>query len=314
MQLTKPIKTISIVVPVCNERGNLPILMAEIKAVMDPLPYQYSIIFVEDSSTDGTLEFIKSEASSNNYIFYVSLTKSFGHQNALKAGLDRANADAVIMMDGDLQHPPALIPTLIQQWEEGFDIVYTIRKDHQDIQYLKKKTSNLFYNVINNLSDIELEQGTADFRLMDKKVVQVFRTFSEMDIFMRGLVKWMGFKQIGIEYISALRSAGNSKYTVKKMVRFALQGITSFSTKPLYIAAYLGLFFSLCSLLYIPYILYGFISGHVISGWASLIATIAFFGGLQLMILGIIGVYLGKLFMQSKQRPHYIVKETNIFE
>ncbi len=312
--MAKDIKTISIVVPVCNERGNLPILMAEIKAVMGELPYQYSILFVEDSSTDGTLEFIKSEAASTNNIFYVSLTKSFGHQNALKAGLDRANADAVIMMDGDLQHPPALIPTLIQQWEEGFDIVYTIRKDHQDIQYLKRKTSNLFYNVINNLSDIELEQGTADFRLMDKKVVQVFRNFSEMDIFMRGLIKWMGFKQIGIEYISALRSAGNSKYTVKKMVRFALQGITSFSTKPLYIAAYLGLFFSLCSLLYIPYILYGFISGHVISGWASLIATIAFFGGLQLMILGIIGVYLGKLFMQSKQRPHYIVKETNLFE
>ncbi len=312
--MAKDIKTISIVVPVCNERGNLPILIAEIKAVMVELPYQYSILFVEDSSTDGTLEFIKSEAASTDYIFYVSLTKSFGHQNALKAGLDRANADAVIMMDGDLQHPPALIPTLIQQWEEGFDIVYTIRKDHQDIQYLKRKTSNLFYNVINNLSDIELEQGTADFRLMDKKVVQVFRNFSEMDIFMRGLIKWMGFKQIGIEYISALRSAGNSKYTVKKMVRFALQGITSFSTKPLYIAAYLGLFFSLCSLLYIPYILYGFISGHVISGWASLIATIAFFGGLQLMILGIIGVYLGKLFMQSKQRPHYIVKETNLFE
>jgi glycosyltransferase involved in cell wall biosynthesis len=314
MHIAKDIKTISIVVPVCNERGNLPILIAEIKAVMVELPYQYSIIFVEDSSTDGTLEFIKSEAASSNYIFYISLTKSFGHQNALKAGLDKANADAVIMMDGDLQHPPALIPTLIQQWEEGFDIVYTIRKDHQDIQYLKRKTSNLFYNVINNLSDIELEQGTADFRLMDKKVVQVFRSFSEMDIFMRGLIKWMGFNQIGIEYISALRSAGDSKYTVKKMVRFALQGITSFSTKPLYIAAYLGLFFSLCSLLYIPYILYGFISGHVISGWASLIATIAFFGGLQLMILGIIGVYLGKLFMQSKHRPHYIIKETNLFE
>lgn len=312
--MAKDTKTISIVVPVCNERGNLPILIAEIKAVLAPLPYQYSIIFIEDSSTDGTLEFIKTEAASTNYIFYVSLTKSFGHQNALKAGLDRANSDAVIMMDGDLQHPPTLIPTLIQQWEEGFDIVYTIRKDHQDIQYLKRKTSNLFYNVINNLSDIELEQGTADFRLMDKKVVQVFRTFSEMDIFMRGLVKWMGFKQIGIEYISALRGTGNSKYTVKKMVRFALQGITSFSTKPLYIAAYLGLFFSLCSLLYIPYILYGFISGQVISGWASLIATIAFFGGLQLMILGIIGVYLGKLFMQGKQRPHYIVKETNLFE
>lgn len=305
-------KTISIIVPVWNERGNLPILIDEINKALSPLNYSYSIIFVEDSSTDGTLEYIKDQAAKTNYIKFISLTKSFGHQNALKAALDRTEADAVIMMDGDLQHPPALLPTLIKKWEEGFDIVYTIRIDHQDIQYLKKKTSNLFYNIINNLSDIELEQGTADFRLMDQKVVKVFRTFTESDIFMRGLIKWMGFNQIGIEYTSELRGAGESKYTVKKMIRFALQGITSFSTKPLYIAAYLGLFFSLFSLLYIPYILISLLYGHVVSGWASMIATIAFFGGLQLMILGIIGLYLGKLFMQSKQRPHYIIKETNL--
>ncbi len=312
MQSPEAPKTISIIVPVWNERGNLPILIDEIKKALTPLSYTYSIIFVEDSSTDGTLEYIKDQAVNTDYIFYISLTKSFGHQNALKAALDRTDADAVIMMDGDLQHPPSMLPTLIKKWEEGYDIVYTIRNDHQDIQYLKKKTSNFFYNIINNLSDIELEQGTADFRLMDHKVVKVFRTFTESDIFMRGLIKWMGFNQIGIEYTSALRGSGESKYTVKKMIRFALQGITSFSTKPLYIAAYLGLFFSLFSLLYIPYILISFIYGHVVSGWASMIATIAFFGGLQLMILGIIGLYLGKLFMQSKQRPHYIVKETNL--
>ncbi len=305
-------KTLSIVVPVCNERGNLPTLLDEIDKAIKDLPYTYSVIFVEDSSTDGTLEFIKEKAANNNHIFYISLTKSFGHQNALKAALDRTEADGVIMMDGDLQHPPALIPELIKKWEEGYDIVYTIRNDHQDIQYLKRKTSNMFYNIINNLSDIELEQGTADFRLMDHKVVRVFRTFTEADIFMRGLIKWMGFKQIGIEYTSAVRGAGVSKYTLKKMIRFALQGITSFSTKPLYIAAYLGLFFSLFSLLYIPYILISLIYGHIVSGWASMIATIAFFGGLQLMILGIIGLYLGKLFVQSKHRPHYIVKETNL--
>jgi dolichol-phosphate mannosyltransferase len=305
-------KTLSIIVPVCNERGNLPILLDEINKAIKDLPYTYSVIFVEDSSTDGTLEFIKEKAANNNHIFYISLTKSFGHQNALKAALDRTEADGVIMMDGDLQHPPSLIPELIKKWEEGYDIVYTIRNDHQEIQYLKRKTSNMFYNIINNLSEIELEQGTADFRLLDHKVVRVFRTFTEADIFMRGLIKWMGFKQIGIEYTSAARGAGESKYTVKKMIRFALQGITSFSTKPLYLAIYLGFIFSLLALLYIPYVIYSYYFGVTITGWSSVVVAIAFFSGLQLMIMGIIGIYIGKLFMQSKHRPHYIIKETNL--
>ena len=307
-------KSVCIVVPVCNERGNLPILIEEIEKNFQLLPYTLSLLFVEDSSTDGTLEYIKERAKQSSNIFYISFTKSFGHQNALKAGLDKTDADAVIMMDGDMQHPPALLPQILHEWENGNDVVYTIRKDHKDISMLKKKTSNLFYEVINNLSDIELEPGTADFRLMDRKVVNVFRTFNESDMFIRGLVKWMGFKEVGIEYISALRLDGKSKYSIKRMIRFALQGITSFSTKPLYVAAYLGFFFSLASLLYIPYIIYSYYFGHYVSGWTSMIATMAFFGGLQLMILGIIGIYLGKLFMQSKQRPHYIIKESNIPE
>lgn len=305
-------KSLSIIIPVCNERGNLPLLLSELEAVCSALPYSYSFIFVEDSSTDGTLAFIKEQAAGNPHIFYISLTKSFGHQNALKAGLDRTKADAVIMMDGDLQHPPSLIPELIKQWESGYDIVYTIRNDHKEIGLWKKKTSRIFYDVINNLSDIEIEPGTADFRLMDKKTVDVFRRFHETDLFLRGLIKWMGFSQIGIEYTSRLRQSGATKYSIKKMIRFALQGITSFSTKPLYIAAYLGLFFSLCSVVYIPYIIYAYTFGHSVSGWGSLIATIAFFGGLQLMILGIIGIYIGKIYMQGKNRPHYIVKETNL--
>ncbi|MDI9365824.1 MAG: glycosyltransferase family 2 protein [Flavobacterium sp.] len=305
-------KSIAIVVPVCNEIGNLPMLINEVEAALQQLPYNIQFIFVEDSSTDGTLEYLKEKASTHSNIFYISLTKSFGHQNALKAGLDRANTDAVIMMDGDLQHPPALLPELIKQWENGYDIVYTIRNDHSETGLLKQKTSEFFYGIINNLSDIELEAGTADFRLMDSKVVAIFRTFSEADIFLRGLVKWMGFKQIGIQYTSALRLTGKSKYSFKKMARLAVQGITSFSTKPLYIAAYLGFVFSLCSLLCIPYIIISYFWERPVSGWASTIVTISFFGGLQLMILGIIGIYLGKLFMQSKQRPHYIIKESNL--
>ncbi len=305
-------KKISIVVPACNEEGNIPILIETVDQVMSKLPYDYQLIFVDDGSSDGTLALLKAISANNTHIRYIGLSRNFGHQNALKAGLDLAGGDAVIMMDGDMQHPPALIPILLEQWEAGNDIVYTIRKDHQDMPMMKRKTSNMFYNLINNLSDIELEQGTADFRLMDRRVVDVFREFKETDLFLRGLVKWMGFKQSGIEYEPAERLKGKSKYTMKKMIRFALQGITSFSTKPLYIATYLGMCFSLISLLYVPYIIYSYYFGQAISGWTSIIATIAFFGGLQLMILGIIGMYLGKLFQQSKQRPHYIVKETNL--
>lgn len=305
-------KKISIVVPACNEEGNIPVLVEALENVLSKLDYDYQLIFVDDGSTDGTLALLKAISTTKPHIRYIGLSRNFGHQNALKAGLDLAGGDAVIMMDGDMQHPPELIPIMLEQWEAGNDIVYTIRKDHQDMPMMKRKTSNMFYNLINNLSDIELEQGTADFRLMDRRVVNVFREFKETDLFLRGLVKWMGFQQSGIEYEPAERLKGKSKYTMKKMIRFALQGITSFSTKPLYIATYLGMCFSLISLLYVPYIIYSYYFGHAISGWTSIIATIAFFGGLQLMILGIIGMYLGKLFQQSKQRPHYIVKETNI--
>ena len=306
-------KTISIVVPVCNEEANVPILIREINAVFQQLPeYYYSFVFIDDGSTDNTLTVLKELAAGQNNLFFVSLSRNFGHQNALKAGLDLANGDAVIMMDADLQHPPALIPALVKEWQNGFDVVYTIRKDHSELPLMKRKTSNLFYNLINNLSDIELEQGTADFRLMDKKVILAFRTFQESDLFMRGLVKWIGFSQKGIEYDPSVRSHGESKYTLKKMIRFALQGITSFSTRPLYTATYLGLAFACLSLLFIPYVIYSYYFGHVISGWASIIATISFFGGLQLMILGVLGLYLGKLFIQSKQRPHYLVKESNL--
>lgn len=306
-------KKVSIIVPVCNEEANIPVLVDAVTRVFQSITgYDYYFLFVDDGSTDGTLQMMKTQAAARSNFFFCSLARNFGHQNALKAGLDLADADAVIMMDGDMQHPPSLIPEMIREWENGYDIVYTIRRDHKEMPLMKRKTSNLFYNLINNLSDIELEQGTADFRLMDRKVVEVFRAFKEADLFMRGLVKWMGFNQLGIEYDPAERTHGKSKYTLKKMIRFALQGITSFSTRPLYVAAYLGFTFAMLSLLYIPYIIYSYYFGHTISGWTSMIATIAFFGGLQLMILGIIGMYIGKLFVQSKQRPHYIVKESNL--
>ncbi|GGH81522.1 dolichol-phosphate mannosyltransferase [Filimonas zeae] len=305
-------KLVSVVVPVYNEKDNVVLLSQTLRDTFAVLPYRYNTIFVDDGSTDGTADVIRRLAAENKHVRYISFSRNFGHQAALKAGLDMADGDCVISMDGDMQHPPELIPVMLQKWEEGYDVVYTLRREDENLSYFKRTTSNAFYSMLNRLSDITIEKGAADFRLLNRNVVEVVRNFQESDLFFRGLVKWSGFKQLGIEYDPAKRNSGVSKYTFKKMMRFALQGITSFSTKPLYAAIYLGFVFSLLALLYIPYVLYSYWMGHVISGWASIIVTIAFFGGMQLMILGIIGLYLGKLFMQSKKRPIYIVKESNI--
>lgn len=305
-------KLVSIVVPVYNERDNVQLLAQAIQNTFASLPYRYNVIFIDDGSADDTLEILKALSLADSNMRYVSFSRNFGHQAALKAGLDMAEGDCVISMDGDMQHPPELIPLLLAKWEEGFNVVYTVRKEDAGLPFVKRKTSNAFYSVLNGLSDIEIEKGTADFRLLDKTVVTVLRNLHEYELFFRGLVKWAGFKQIAIEYTPSQRNAGVSKYTYKKMVRFALQGFTSFSNRPLYAATYIGFIFAFLSLLYIPYVIFSFIFEHPISGWASIIVTIAFFGGLQLLILGIIGIYIGKLFTQSKQRPVYIVKESNL--
>ncbi len=303
---------IDIVIPLYNEEGNVLCLADVLTRELEKTGYPYTVIFVDDGSSDNTLELLQRLAVKDNRIRYISLSRNFGHQNALKAGLDHADGSCVIMMDGDMQHPPEVLHEMLQKWKAGYDVVYTLRKPSEDIGFMKRGSSDMFYKFMNTMSNIEMEQGSADFRLMDKKVMDVFRQFNESDPFLRGLVKWVGFRQIGLTYEAAVRNHGKSKYSVKKMVKFAVQGITSFSTKPLYIAAYIGIIFALLSTLYIPYIAYSYFSGRSISGWTSLIVTVAFLGGLQLMILGIIGIYLGKLFMQSKHRPNYIIKESRL--
>lgn len=304
-------RKISIVIPAYNEQMNVQVIVKALVEEMHMLPYNYEIIIVDDGSKDNTLTVLREMAKQYENLVYIGFSRNFGHQYALKAGLDMACGDAVIMMDADMQHPPTLIPEMLFQWENGNDVVYTIRKNDKALPFFKRVTSKLFYKFINFLSDVKLEPGTADFRLIDRKVVDVIKDLNEYDLFMRGIFKWVGFQQLGIEYKSAERQHGTSQYTFKKMMRLALNGITSFSTKPLYYAVYLGLFFSLLSFLYVPYVLYSYYFGHPISGWASLIVSIAFFGGLQLMMLGILGIYVGRVFVQSKERPQYIVKETN---
>ena len=215
-------------------------------------------------------------------------------------------------MDADLQHPPALIPSLIRKWEEGAQVVATLRTYPSDISKKKRKSSQQFYKLLNLLSDIEIKEGSADFRLLDQSVVEVIRQMKENEPFLRGMVPWVGFTQVYIPYTAQARHSGETKYTIKKMFQLALSGVTSFSVKPLYFAVFLGFFFSLLSVLYIPYVIYSFLNGSEISGWASLIMTIVFFGGLQLIILGIIGVYIGKIFTQTKERPAYIIQEAHL--
>lgn len=307
-------KSIAIVIPSYNEATNIDVLVNALNETVSNLSYDFKFVFVDDGSSDDTIAILREKSKLQSNIFYVELSRNFGHQNALKAGIDlvKNDADAIISMDGDMQHPPKIIPKLIQKWEEGYEVVYTIREEDKKLSYFKNKSSNMFYGLMNKLSDIKFEPGTADFRLIDKKVAQVFSDFSENELFIRGIINWVGFKQFAVNYEPNERFSGKSKYTFGKMLRFAIQGITSFSTKPLSMAIILGISLSvLAFIFYIGYVIYSIYYGHVISGWASVITTVVFFGGLNLVVLGIIGVYIGKLFMQSKGRPNYLISNTN---
>lgn len=305
-------KKVSLILPAHNEEGNIRPIYEEISKCMGLTNYDFSIIFVDDGSTDQTLSSIQSLAEIDNRVKYIELSRNFGHQFAIKAGLDHADAEIVIMMDCDLQHPPELIPMMLKEHERGYEIVRTRRKEADHEGYLKKKTSSLFYSFISKFSEVRLEKGSADFRLVSGKALEQLRNFNEMDLFFRGLVKWMGFKQVSIEFEPNERQRGETKYTFAKMFHFGLKGFTSFSTKPLYFSAYLGIFVSIISLLFLPYVLSALLTGHTVAGWASIMLTISFFGGLNLLVLGIIGVYLAKLFMQNKSRPHYIIRNANL--
>lgn len=299
---------ISVIVPTFNESGNIDQLAGEVSAT---LKEDYEIIFVNDGSDDDSLAKVKELGNKNKSVKYVSFSRNFGHQAALRAGLAYAKGDAVISMDADLQHPPALVPELIAKWREGFDIVYTIRKETDGTGLAKRLTSKWFYKTINFVADLHIEEGTADFRLLDRKVVDVINVQQESDLFMRGYINWIGFNRIGIPYVPAKRFSGHSKYTLKKMFSFASHGVTQFSIKPLRLAHVFASFAFFLSFVYILYAIAMAASGKTIPGWLSLVILFVFMQGVQFLLLGMIGEYLGRTFMQTKHRPEYIVAETN---
>jgi glycosyltransferase involved in cell wall biosynthesis len=303
---------ISVIVPVYNEEGCINRVSEKLIEVLGKYP-DYEVIFVDDGSKDKTLEVIKKANSVNPKINYLSFSRNFGHQNALRAGIRYASGDCIISMDGDLQHPPELIPGLIEKWQEGYEIVYTIRNDNKKVSFFKKVTGKFFYRFMSAISDINFEQGEADFRLLDKIAANELNKLSENAIFFRGMVKWLGFNQIGVEYVPDNRIWGKTKYSRKKMFALAISGITGFSIKPLRISTFIGVTIAFISLIYGVYALYTkLFTTHTIEGWTSVFFMVTFIGGIQLIILGILGEYIGNIFVESKKRPQFIIKEASM--
>ena len=300
---------LSIIIPFYNEEENIELLFQALVPVLKGINQSWEILFVDDGSRDRSFEVVKKLCMQDNSIRAISLSRNFGHQVALTAGLQHATGNMVITMDADLQHPPEVIPQLVEQFEKGFEIVNTRRIDSRETGYFKKQSSRLFYRFINRISDISIAESSSDFRLMSRKALDAFLQFRERDRFTRGLVSWMGFRQTHVDYECPPRFAGKSKYTLRKMLHFAADGITAFSAKPLRIASYMGVMVFLVGLAYALFAIIQHASGKTIPGWTSLLVTVLLLGGIQLLGLGIIGEYLARIFNESKSRPLYFIKD-----
>lgn len=299
----------SIVIAVYNEEKNLGILHDRLTAVFDKLNELYEVIFIDDSSQDKSLSILKEMAQKDARIKVISLSRNFGHQSAFSAGLDYANGNAVILMDADLQDPPEFIPNLINAWKEGNEIVFAVRKRRQE-GLLKKICYRIFYRSLALISEIKVPLDTGDFSLLDKKVVEIIRNMPESKIFIRGLRSWVGFKQKGLEYERAKRFGGKSKYTFKKLLNLAFAGYFNFSSIPLKFASFSGILFSLIGFLGALYIIIMKLAfGIPLAGWTSIMVTMLFLGGIQLLTVGIIGEYISLVFNEVRRRPGYIICE-----
>ena len=303
-------KLISIAVPVYNEQDNIDVLHQEIVRYMEPLPYRFELIFVDDGSKDATPLVLERLTQQDARVRALILARNYGFQTALTCGMEKADGAAVITMDGDLQHPPSLLPELIRRWEAGAEIVQTIRKDTEGASLLKKLTSRFFYKMINVISKIHITEGGSDFRLLDRKVVLSFRRFGERAKFIRGIISSIGYRQEFVEFVAPPRLAGVSKFSLGKMLHFALDGITAYSKLPLRIAFYMGLLLGLGSFFLLGHVLFiKFFTEEAVPGWATTSASVFLLGGLQLVGLGIVGEYVGRIFEEVKGRPLYLVRD-----
>jgi polyisoprenyl-phosphate glycosyltransferase len=302
---------ISVVVPMYYEEEVAQECYNRLKQVMDNNEINYEFIFVNDGSTDDTINILKMIAAKDSKVKIVDFARNFGHQTAVTAGIDYAMGDAIVIIDADLQDPPEVIPDLIAKWKEGYEVVYAKRKKRKGETWFKLLTARYFYRFLNYMSDIDIPKDTGDFRIIDRKVAEVFKLMTERNRFVRGMMSWIGFRQTYIEYERDERFAGETKYPLKKMVKFASDGIFAFSTKPLRIVMTIGLLSVLLSFIVLVYAVTVKLFGNdVEAGWASIMVAITFFSGIQLLGLGIVGQYIARIYDESKNRPIYIVKDT----
>lgn len=301
-------KHISIVVPVFNEQENLCEFHKRLTCIMEKVPYAYNIIFVDDGSVDNSPCLLNDLSNRDSRVEAYLLSRNFGHQMALTCGLEHAEGDAVVMMDGDLQHPPELLPEMFGLWEDGYEIVQMVRKETEDASWFKRVTSSGYYSLINLLSKVKITPGGSDFRLMDRSAVEALKLYGERARFIRGMVNNLGFNLINYEFIAPPRFAGKSKYNLSKMLHFALDGITAFSNVPLRWAFYIGIVFGFGSMLLLAHVLFiKIFTDDAVPGWATMTTSVLFLGGVQLVGIGILGEYIGRIFEEVKQRPLYIV-------
>lgn len=302
--------TYSIVAPIYNELVNIPELYDRVKEVMDSTNEPWELLLVDDGSTDGSTELICELAQQDRRVRPVIFARNFGHQIAITAGWDYARGDAVVVIDADLQDPPELILDMIKKWREGYEVVFAVRAEREGESWFKLWTASLFYRIIYRITDVKIPLDTGDFRLMDRKVVNVLKQMRERHRFPRGMSAWVGFRQIGVEYKRAARVAGETKYPFRKMFRLAINAVTSFSYFPLQVATFFGFASAGIAILAIPVVAYMRITGsQAFFGQASTLIAVLFLGGVQLISLGILGEYIGRLYDEAKGRPLYIVRE-----
>jgi glycosyltransferase involved in cell wall biosynthesis len=300
---------LSVIVPAYNEAGVLEIFHERLAPVLAGLPMKTEVIYINDGSTDPTLEVLHALRKSNPAIGIVDLSRNFGKEIAMAAGLDCARGDAVVVIDADLQDPPELIPELVRHWEEGYDGVYAVRLSREGESWLKKTTAHFFYRIINRLSRVPIPEDTGDFRLLSRRAVDALKTLREQHRFTKGLFTWVGYPQKAVHYHRNPRIAGKTKWNYWRLWNFALEGITSFTTAPLRIATYLGLLTAFAAFLYAGITIYKTLAyGEPVRGYPSLLVVVLFLGGIQLVGIGIIGEYLGRIFDETKMRPLYFLK------
>ncbi len=307
-------KSVTILIPCYNEEKSLPFLHEALQKLMEENSnYQWQILFVDDGSKDKTLPVLKELAAGDSRYAYVSLSRNFGKENAMLAGFDFAQGDCMIIMDADLQHPPQLIPEMLKYWEEGYQDVYARRKDRDTDSWLRKKLSNWYYQLLQKTTRVDVLQNVGDFRLLDRKCIDALKQLRESERYTKGMYCWIGFKKKEILFEPAERVAGESTFSYGKLISLAMEGFTSFTTAPLKISTVIGVVVSVLSfILMFIFLFKALFFGDPVQGFPTLITVILFLGGVQLLSLGIIGEYLGRIFIETKNRPVYLVKETNL--